>query len=139
MAMVRARTGTGGISGDTCARDAMIRFQRHSCHGWLEGLELSLVFNADLRGASKDTHPCLNTKIGAARFSLKVLPPAPRRTAKTSTPTVECNTRRTWPVGLMTCEPVWMLLLNTLERSARAGLGWSGLSECTSSQGQSKD
>jgi len=46
----------------------------------------------------------------------------------------------------MTREPVRMLLLNTLERSTRRGWrgrcgwsGWSGLSECASSQDQSKD
>jgi hypothetical protein len=45
----------------------------------------------------------------------------------------------------MTCEPLWMLLLNTAERSTLRGggwsgwSGWSGLSERASSQGESKD
>jgi hypothetical protein len=77
------------------------------------------------------------------RTQLKV-PGALRRAAKASTPPIECNARRTWEVRPMSCEPVWMLFLNTLERTTRRGggwsgwSGWSGLSECTGCQGQSK-
>jgi hypothetical protein len=48
-------------------------------------------------------------------YARSKVPGTPRRAAKALAPPVECNARWTWPIGLLTCEPVWMLLLNTLQ------------------------